>query len=189
MLLDQIPVAKDPFWDAPIKVALATALICLVAPIKFQAPGDIPVTLQSLVVLLVPILLGPWKGSLAVIGYLLVGGFGLPVFAGGSSGWAKLIGDTGGFLLGFVPAAWVAGRMAQGPWGRRWLSIALILLVGHQLILLFGFGWLGFKQGFTDIPAKVSPLLPGMFLKIALGTLILILVNMLLRRLIRLKEA
>ena len=123
--------------------------------------------------------------GLAAVGLYLVFGFmGLPVFAGGSSGIDKLMGPTGGFLLSFLPAAWLVGRMSEDRWGQTWLGIGLSMLTGHLLILVLGFGWLGLMRGFSGLMEFVYPLLPGLYLKIIFGTLIVGGINALLRYLL-----
>ena len=186
MLIDQLPpITKDRFWDAPIKVALATALICLLAPIEFSVAGDIPITCQSLIVLLPAMILGPTLGSISVLIYLILGVLGLPVFADGSHGIDKLLGPTGGFLISFLLSAWLAGKMAGGLWGRKWINILLALLTCHVVILLIGFVWLGCKIGFEDILSKVYPLLPGLYLKVLIGTIVIAIANAIMARLIK----
>jgi biotin transport system substrate-specific component len=186
MLIDQLPpITKDTFWDAPIKVGLATALICLLAPIEFSITGDIPVTCQSLMVILPAMILGANLGGIAVLLYLVAGLIGLPVFAEGSSGLDKLWGPTGGFLISFPVAAWLAGKMAAGRWGRKWVNILLTILSAHVLILLIGFGWLGFMRGFENIVEKVYPLLPGLYIKVGVGTIIIALANSIMARIAR----
>ena len=189
MLLDQFVIAgKDRFWDAPVKVVLAACLICLLAPIEINVVSDVPVTLQTLLILSLAMILGANKGALATGLYLLLGALGLPVFAEGGAGWEKLIGPTGGFLWSFVIAAWIVGRMAEGRWGRNWLLIACSLFIGHMLILLIGFVWLGIVIGFEGMWEKVVPLLPGMLLKTIGGMLLVGLANEGMKALIRSKE-
>ena len=186
MLIDQLPpITKDRFWDAPIKVALATALICLLAPIEFSVAGDIPITCQSLIVLLPAMILGSIQGSIAVLIYLILGFLGLPVFADGTHGIDKLWGPTGGFLISFPIAAWLAGKMAVGIWGRKWINILLTLLTCHVVILLIGFIWLGCKIGFEDILSKIYPLLPGLYIKVLIGTIVIAIANAIMARLIK----
>jgi biotin transport system substrate-specific component len=189
MLIDQLPaLSRDRFWDAPLKVLLAAALICLLAPIELGRTTDLPITLQSLVVLVPPALLGPWRGSLAVLLYLIAGALGLPVFAGGSSGWEKFTGPTAGFLFGFLLAAIVTGAMANSRWALRWYNAALLLLTGHVVILACGFAWLAWYSGPTGLFDNFRGLLTGMYVKVAVGTLFLAGLNALMRWLVKRRE-
>lgn len=181
MLIDQLPsITQDRFWDAPIKVVLTTLLICLVAPIEILPGTAVPVTLQSLVILVSAMLLGAKKGLFAVVLYLLLGLTGLPVFAGGGHGIAKLTGPGGGFLLAFPISAWIVGMMATGIWGQRWWNIFFTMLTGHVIILAIGFAWYGFNQGFHSIKPVLLPLLPGMYIKTIVGAVIVIAANALM---------
>jgi len=186
MLLDHLPpITKDRFWDAPIKVILATLLMCLVAPIELFSGTTLPVTLQTLVILGLGILLGPIRGGIAALLYLILGCLGLPVFAEGGSGVDKLWGPTGGFLVSFVIAAWMVGKMAQSKWGQSWGGVFLAFVLGHALILLLGFAWYGWGEGFADVPNILHSLLPGLGLKITFGTLLIGGLHSLIRFLIR----
>ncbi|MEZ4825755.1 MAG: biotin transporter BioY [Bacteroidia bacterium] len=181
MLIDQLPpITQDRFWDAPIKVVLATLLICLVAPIEIMPGTTVPVTLQSLVILVAAMLLGAQKGLFSVLLYLLLGFAGLPVFAGGAHGISRLLGPGGGFLLAFPVAAWIVGRMATGTWGQKWWNVILTLLTGHVLILAIGFGWYGCTKGFDGIMEAILPLLPGLYIKTLIGAVMVIVANALM---------
>ena len=94
--------------------ALFAALTAAVSPIKIPLGfTPVPITLQTLMVLLSGALLGPYYGALAMILYILVGALGLPVFAGGSSGIGALLGPTGGYLFSYFIAAFVIGKMLE----------------------------------------------------------------------------
>lgn len=97
-------------------LAALLAAAALVPPIPL--PGGIPMTLQTLAVPLAGLLLGPKRGALAVLVYLLLGAVGAPVFSGGGAGLGVLFGKTGGFLLSFPLMALLAGLWAErGVWG------------------------------------------------------------------------
>jgi len=123
-------------------IALAAQLAIPIQPIS-----DAPLTLQTLAVLLVGFVLGPRLGPAAVIAYLAEGAAGLPVFAGGGVGLAHLAGPTGGYLLGFVPAAALAGRVASLGGGRSPAAVGLAALGGHAVILIVGAAWLAVAIG------------------------------------------
>lgn len=89
-------------------VAVMTAVTCVLAPMSI-AIGAVPITLTNLVVYFSLYLLGWKRGSLSVLAYILIGMMGLPVFSGFSGGLGKLAGPTGGYILGFLAIAVVAG--------------------------------------------------------------------------------
>src|SRR3989338_1336836 len=94
--------------------ALFAALTGAVAWFKIPLPfTPVPITLQTLMVLLSGAMLGPYYGALAMILYILVGALGLPVFAGGGSGIGALLGPSGGYLFSYFIAAFVVGKMLE----------------------------------------------------------------------------
>ncbi|MCU0819304.1 MAG: biotin transporter BioY [Beijerinckiaceae bacterium] len=129
--------------DAAIALA-ATGLLTLSA--KVQVPFyPVPMTLQSLVVLVVGAALGWRLGTATVLLYMAEGLAGLPVFAGTPEkgvGLAYMMGPTGGYLLGFVAAAFVTGILAERGWTKSVLGALAALTLGHAVIFLFGFAWL-----------------------------------------------
>lgn len=94
--------------------ALFAALTAAVAWFKIPLPfTPVPITLQTLVVLMSGAMLGPYYGALSMIIYLVLGAIGLPVFAGGSSGIGALLGPTGGYLFSYPIAAFIIGKMLE----------------------------------------------------------------------------
>ncbi len=117
-------------------------LIAAGAQLEVRFPfTPVPLTGQTFGVLLAGLLLGSRAGAAAVALYLLEGTLGLPFFAGGAGGAAMLAGPTGGYLLGFLPAAWLAGRLAERGWDRTPLLAAAAMLLGSAV--LFACGLLG----------------------------------------------
>jgi biotin transporter BioY len=97
-----------------IFAALFAALTAAVAWFKIPLPfTPVPITLQTLAVLLSGVMLGSYYGALSMIIYLLLGAIGLPVFAGGGSGIGALLGPTGGYLFSYPIAAFVIGKMKE----------------------------------------------------------------------------
>lgn len=97
-----------------IFAALFAALTGAVAWFKIPLPfTPVPITLQTLMVLISGAMLGAYYGALAMIVYLVLGVIGLPVFAGGSSGFGALLGPTGGYLFSYPVAAFVIGKMLE----------------------------------------------------------------------------
>jgi biotin transport system substrate-specific component len=155
---------------ADIAAVLAgSLLVALCAQIRIPLPfTPVPITGQTFAVLLLPALLGGWRGPAAVAAYLLQGALGLPFFAGGVAGWAILVGPTGGYLVGFLAAAaiiaLVIGQGSAGP-GR----IVAALAAGNVAIYLFGVPWLDrFVDGglITAINLGLTPFLIGDAIKL-----------------------
>src|SRR5262245_19567833 len=121
--------------------ALGFALILAISSkIQLPVPGSpVPATFQTMAVILAGSYLGPWGGATSVALYLAAGAAGAPVFAFGG-GPSYLMGPTGGYLLGFLPAAWVAGFLARRAWGLWRLFGGFVLAC--SLIHLFGWAQL-----------------------------------------------
>ena len=152
-------------------VVLCSGLIALSAQAAVPLPfSPVPVSGQTLAILLIASALGRRLGSAAVLAYLAEGAMGLPVFAGGISGPAALIGPTGGYLVGFIPAAWVCGALAERGWDRSVLGTAASMVAGEVVLFAIGLFWLSRYTG----PAAVwgmglLPFLPGEAAKIAIA--------------------
>lgn len=110
--------------------ALGAALIAACSFLTVPAP--VPFTLQSLAVLIAAGLLGERWGCVSVLVYLLLGAVGVPVFSGFRGGVGVLFGATGGYLLGFLPMAWLAGRSLRR-WKRPLPGIALAMAALYAL--------------------------------------------------------
>lgn len=155
--------------------AIATALGAQVfVPLPFT---PVPMTLQTLFVVLAGALLGPRLGAASQLAYLAMGVAGLPVFYGGSFGLAHLLGPTGGYLLAFPVTAWVAGVVAR-PSGRRGLMelgrLFVGLLAASLVILAGGTAWLATLTGDADgaLALGLVPFLVGDLVKVGLAALI-----------------
>ena len=149
-----------------VLVLAGSALLAISAQIKIPL-YPVPVTGQTLVVLLIGMAYGSRLGAATLLAYLVEGGMGLPVFAGGGAGWATLAGPTGGYLIGFLVAAFILGLLAERGMGRGPISTALAMLIGTALIYVFGVthlsGFIGFEKA---IAAGLLPFLYGDALKL-----------------------
>lgn len=149
----------------------ATLVIALSAQVSIRLWfTPVPITGQTFAVLLVGTLLGSKRGAVALLTYLAEGLAGMPVFANGTSGWAILSGPTGGYLVGFVAAAFVTGWLAERGWDRRVWTTALAMLMGNLVIYACGLTWLAKFVGTAHVlEAGLTPFLTGDALKIALA--------------------
>ena len=150
-------------------VAIMTALTCIMAP--FSLPiGPVPISLTNLVIYFSLYLLG-WKlGTLSYVIYLLIGLVGVPVFSGFTAGPAKLFGPTGGYLIGFIPMAIIAGIVID-KYSEKWLLCLLAMIVCYAL----GTAWLAYEAKMDMMAALwagVIPFIPGDLVKMALAILI-----------------
>lgn len=150
-------------------------LVALLAQVRIPLPfTPVPLTGQTFAVLLVGALLGARRGAWSLALYLLQGALGAPVFAGGKAGLVHLFGPTGGYLLGFLAAAWLVGWFAERG-GERRLPISLLtFLLGEAVIYLFGLPWLAFFVGWERVLiAGLLPFLPGDLIKVIAAALAL----------------
>jgi len=173
------PSLIEALWpraDLKQTVALILAgswLVALTAQITIPLQ-PVPVTGQTFGVLLVGALLGSRRGALAMLAYLTQGAMGLPVFAGGTSGLARLAGPTGGYLLGFVIAAFLVGSLSERGWDRHFIPSAMAMLIGNAAIYALGLPWLATFTGWeAAFRAGLLPFIPGDLAKIALAALAL----------------
>ena len=158
----------------PVAVLVFAALTAVGAhaavPLGFT---PVPMTLQTLFVLLAGVLLGPVAGAASQLLYLGLGLAGVPVFSLGGAGLPWLLGPTGGYLLAFPAAAalagWIAGRE------RHRMRTAVALVVATAVIFTSGAGWLSVvtELGVREVFATgVQPFLPGALIKAAIVYLI-----------------
>ncbi|MBQ1628805.1 MAG: biotin transporter BioY [Treponema sp.] len=104
---------KNTLTKKATVTALFAALVCAGCFIQIPIPGGIPVTIQDMMAMLCGLLLGPLYGGLAVLMFLILGCFGLPVFTGKAGLSVILNGPTGGFLIGYLCAAVISGLIIQ----------------------------------------------------------------------------
>lgn len=159
-----------------LTVALLS-LLCIAGPIRLETVEGIPITLQSLVVILIPIFVGWRLGLVLILTYLLLGGMGLPVFAGGSSGWVKFQGTTAGFLLAFPIAAVVTGAVAGRIRQFHALQGGALMILGQGIILALGLTWQFQLDAIeADLVAILKWTVPGLLLKSGMGAILIALV-------------
>ncbi|MDP9269576.1 MAG: biotin transporter BioY [Chloroflexota bacterium] len=120
-------------------VVAGAILTALAAQVSFVAPwSSVPYTLQTGAVLLVGTALGWRRGAFSMALYLLAGIAGLPVYASGASGLSRVLGATGGYLIGFIVAAALVGWLAERRWDRSALSTLGLMALGTLVIYAIG---------------------------------------------------
>lgn len=155
-------------------VALMTALICIAAPLSIPLAGLVPISLATLTVYLAGALLGAKRGTLAVLLYILIGMVGLPVFSGFTSGVQKLVGVTGGYLIGYLPCVAAVG-FAVERWGEHKWVYPVSMVVGTALLYLVGTVWFMYQMNQNLMQALAScviPFLIGDAAKIVIATVL-----------------
>jgi biotin transport system substrate-specific component len=154
------------FLIKTFSVLVGTLLITLSSYITIPL-YPVPITAQTLVVLLIGLSFGTRLSFLTLSLYLFQGAVGLPVFAGGAGGLAALFGPTGGYLFGFVAAGSLLGLLARRGFGKNFLTTIIAMLAGNAVIYLFGVSWLANFIGIENaVKNGILPFLYGDVLKI-----------------------
>lgn len=156
-------------------ITAGALLVAILAQVRIPLPfTPVPLTGQTFAVLLVGAALGSRRGLASLSFYSLVGALGLPVFAGGAAGAAYAFGPTGGYLLGFIVAAYVTGLLAERGLERSLRTSILPFLFGTVIIYALGAAWLAFFVGPTSAIAQgVLPFMPGDIIKLVLAAIAL----------------
>ena len=168
---DLVRPASPPLarvFDAAV-IAGFSLLIALSAQVAIPLPfTPVPVTLQTLAIILTGCLLGSGRGALAAAAYVAEGSLGLPFFSGGTGGIAHLLGPTGGYLVGCVAAAYVAGLCAEQGLTRKQAGLMLTLCAADLVVYVPGLAWLSIFTGAARAAALgFLPFVIGDALKIA----------------------
>lgn len=167
-----MPNASAPTNNTPIRpkfstrqlavIGVMTAVTCVLAP--FSLPiGPVPISLTNLAIYFSLYVLGTKFGCVSYLVYLLIGFIGVPVFSGFTSGPGKLLGPTGGYLIGFLPMAVIAGLLIDKFISRRVICL-LGMVAGTIVAYAFGTIWLAYQAGMdwkAALMAGVIPFIPG----------------------------
>lgn len=151
-----------------VLVAAGAALTSIAAQIAVPL-WPVPMTMQTLAVLLVGVSLGAVRGALSMVLYAVLGIVGLPVFSDASSGFAVIAGPTGGYIVGFVFAAAFTGWLAQREWDRKWVRSILAFLGGTVVVFAIGLPWLAVSLGQLGVPNDLNSVLMGGFYPFIVG--------------------
>ena len=154
---------------AMVSTALMTAVTCILAPLSVPI-GPVPISFTTLAIYLSLYLLDWKRGTLSYFLYLLIGFAGLPVFSGFTGGVAKLAGPTGGYIVGFIPMAIIAGIVIDHC-QKRWIQL-LGMIVGTAICYALGTAWFCMQAGYTVSAALavcVFPFIPADLIKMLIA--------------------
>ena len=174
VLADVVPGARVRDAVLVVTAALFTAALAQVA---VPVPGSpVPITGQTLAVVLTAASLGPARGVAVQVGYILAALVGLPFYSEASGGVEVVVGATGGYVLGFIPAAYLIGLAARRGADRRPLTAAPLFVAGQAVIFAVGVPWLAVSTGMTAgqaLDAGFYPFILGGIVKAAVASAVL----------------
>ncbi len=158
-----------------IQIVGASLFIALCAQISVYLPfSPVPITGQTLAVLMVGSSLGSRKGLLAVAAYIAEGMMGLPVFAGGAISPLAFVGPTGGYITGMLAQAFLIGWFLERKDSPNWLNLIIGCVLAVTVQMAMGVLWLSHFVGWNHVMAMgLIPFIPGELVKIAVVCLCL----------------
>ena len=150
MTLYSTPLATGTIADRLVHRSIATDALLVAAGAAFTGVlaqiaiplWPVPITGQTLAVLLVGTALGARRGAISLAVYALLGIAGVPWFSDHTAGWHVVAGPTGGYIVGFVVAAWLTGLLAERHWDRRILGALVSFAAGTVIVFAIGLPWL-----------------------------------------------
>ena len=155
--------------------ALMTAITCILAPMALPIPiSPVPISLTNLVIFFMAYILGMKLSVASYVLYLLLGTVGLPVFSGFSGGVGKLLGPTGGYLIGFIFLALISGLFVDKFPKNRILAV-VGMIIGMAVTYIFGTEWLAIQLKMSFVAALsvgVIPYLAGDAVKIIIAIIV-----------------
>ena len=155
--------------------AMCAAITCILAPLSIPLAGGVPVSLATFAVMLSGVLLGGPLGALSQLIYVLLAAVGLPVLAGWTGGLGIVLGMTGGYIIGYIPCAWLTGLIYKkyGETAKKPVKILFMILgmtAGNIVLYVIGTAWFMFITELTleaSLAACVIPFIPGNIIKMA----------------------
>ena len=131
----------------PLDLAYIGMFVALMAICSWiNIPMTVPFTLQTFAVFAAVAMLGLWRGTVAVLVYIILGAIGVPVFAGFSGGFGALLGQTGGYIIGFIFTALISGGMMKA-FGKKIPVMIIAMVLGLIACYAFGTVWFMYVYG------------------------------------------
>lgn len=143
-------------------IAIMAAVICVAAPMCVPIPSGVPLSLATCAVMLSGTLLGRGKGTIAVAVYILLGLVGVPVFSGFMGGFAHIAGATGGYIIGYLPCAFLTGLFTELFSGKAW-AMVIGMLFGTLSLYVVGTAWFMLYTGSGLAAALIGCVVPFLF--------------------------
>ena len=154
-------------------IGLMTAIICILGPLSIPI-GVVPISFTNLAIYFVLYSIGMKRGTISYLIYILIGFIGLPVFSNFSGGPSKLLGPTGGYIIGFIFMALIAGFFIDN-FSDKWYLCFTGMVLGTVVCYALGTAWLAYQ---ANIPVSnalalgVTPFIPGDLIKVLIATFI-----------------
>lgn len=162
---------QEKSWIKDVLLVLgASFIIAILAPVSIHLPfTPVPIVIGTHAVLFLAAILGRKRGALAVLTFIAQGALGLPVFAGAKGGIIHLAGPTGGYLFGWVLAAYITGFLMEKAKERTVKSAFFAMGIGNLAIYVLGLPWLSVYVGWQNaFLLGMAPFIGGDFLKLML---------------------
>jgi biotin transport system substrate-specific component len=174
VLADLVPAVRA---RNVVLVALGVLFTALLAQVSVPVPGSpVPVTGQTLAVVLTAASLGPARGVSVQVVYILAALVGLPFYSEASGGWDVVVGATGGYVFGFIPAAYLIGLAARHGADRRFRTSVPLFVAGQAVVFAVGVPWLALATGMSAaqaLEAGFYPFILGGLVKAAVAAAVL----------------
>lgn len=171
---EQMASKKSNIYNMTL-IGLMAAILCIVGPLMIPIGiSPVPISITNLAIFLTVFVLGWKRGTLSYLVYLLLGAVGLPVFSGFQGGLEKLTGYTGGYLIGFILMAIIAGIFIE-KFNGKWYMYVVGMVLGSIVTYLIGTLWLAYLMNATFGKALlmgVVPYLLGDGIKIAIAVIV-----------------
>jgi biotin transport system substrate-specific component len=174
VLADLVPAVRA---RSVVLVGLGVLFTALLAQVAVPVPGSpVPITGQTLAVVLTAAALGPVRGVAVQVVYMLAALVGLPFYSDASGGVDVVFGATGGYVVGFIPAAFLIGLAAKHGADRNPLKAIPLFIAGQAVIFAVGVPWLALSTGMTApqaLEAGFYPFILGGIVKAAVAAAVL----------------
>jgi len=156
-----------------VSIGVMASIICILGPIPIPI-GVVPISFTNLAIYFALYIVGMKKGTISYLIYMLIGFLGVPVFSGYAGGPLKIVGPTGGYIIGFIFMALIAGFFID-TYFEKWYLCVVGMVLGTVVCYLFGTAWLAYQLKISigyALSLGVIPFIPGDLTKILIAAFI-----------------